>query len=161
MVAGKNDNEPEGMVLFLEPGPSFSQIADDPLPKTGLSFLLPYLKPYRRQIALLLAGLVAGSLIQLIFPFLTQAIIDSGIKNNDIRLIWLILAGQLALVAGRMAVEFTRGWLLLHLGTKLNISIVSDFLARLMSLPIAYFDSKLNGDILQRIEDRQPDQKVI
>ncbi len=151
--AGKNDNEPEGMALFLEPGPSFSQIADDPPPKTGFSFLLPYLKPYRRQIALLLAGLVAGSLIQLIFPFLTQAIIDRGIKNNDIRLIWLILAGQLALVAGRMAVEFTRGWLLLHLGTKLNISIVSDFLARLMSLPIAYFDSKLNGDILQRIED--------
>ena len=151
--AGKNDNEPEGMALFLEPGPSFSQIADDPPPKTGFSFLLPYLKPYRRQITLLLAGLVAGSLIQLIFPFLTQAIIDRGINNNDIRLIWLILAGQLALVAGRMAVEFTRGWLLLHLGTKLNISIVSDFLARLMSLPIAYFDSKLNGDILQRIED--------
>jgi ATP-binding cassette subfamily B protein len=150
---GKNDSEPEGMALFLEPGPSFSQIADEPPPKTGFSFLLPYLKPYRKQITLLLAGLVAGSLIQLIFPFLTQAIIDSGIKNNDIRLIWLILAGQLALVAGRMAVEFTRGWLLLHLGTKLNISIVSDFLARLMSLPIAYFDSKLNGDILQRIED--------
>ncbi|MCU0377641.1 MAG: peptidase domain-containing ABC transporter [Bacteroidales bacterium] len=146
-------NDPSGMALFLEPGPSFSRIADDPLPRSGFSFLLPYLKPYRKQIAFLIAGLVAGSLIQLIFPFLTQAIIDSGIKNNDIRLIWLILAGQLALVTGRMAVEFTRGWMLLLLGTKLNISIVSDFLAKLMNLPIAYFDSKLNGDILQRIED--------
>ena len=122
-------------------------------PRGGFSFLLPYLRPYRRQIILLIAGLIAGSAIQLVFPFLTQAIIDRGIKNSDLRLIYLILAGQLALIAGRMAVEFTRGWLLLHAGTRLNITIVSDFLARLMKLPIAYFDSKLNGDILQRIDD--------
>jgi ATP-binding cassette subfamily B protein len=84
---------------------------------------------------------------------MTQAIIDRGIAGSDIKFIYLILAGQMALILGRLTVEFSRGWLLLHLGTKLNISIVSDFLARLMDLPIAYFDTKLNGDILQRIDD--------
>ena len=145
--------EPTGTALLLEPGPEFQALAEDQPPKGGFSFLLPYLKPYRRQIVLLLAGLVAGSAIQLVFPFLTQAIIDRGIAGRDIRLIYLILAGQLALTAGRLAVEFSRGWILLHLGTKLNIRIVSDFLSRLMGLPIAYFDTKMNGDILQRIDD--------
>ena len=152
-VSGESGGEPAGMALLLEPGPGFAALENEPPPKGGFEFLLPYLKPYRRQIIILLAGLVAGSAIQLVFPFLTQAIIDRGISGSDIRLIYLILAGQMALILGRMAVEFSRGWLLLHLGTKLNISIVSDFLARLMDLPIAYFDTKLNGDILQRIDD--------
>ena len=151
--AGSDHSKPSGMALFLEPSEGFSGIKDDPPSKGGFSFLLPYLKQYRKQIIFLVAGLIAASAIQLAFPFLTQAIIDSGIRNRDIRLIYLILAGQLALTAGRLAIEFTRGWLLLHLGTKLNIRIVSDFLLRLMSLPIAYFDTKLNGDILQRIDD--------
>ena len=151
----ESKGEPAGMVLLLEPGPGFMALEDEPPPRGGFRFLLPYLKPYVRQIALLIAGLIAGSAIQLAFPFLTQAIIDKGIANQDLKLIYLILAGQLALTAGRLVVEFTRGWLLLHLGTRLNISIVSDFLARLMDLPIAYFDTKLNGDILQRIDDNR------
>ena len=151
----ESKGEPAGMVLLLEPGPGFMALEDEPPPRGGFRFLLPYLKPYARQIALLIAGLIAGSAIQLAFPFLTQAIIDKGIANQDLKLIYLILAGQLALTAGRLVVEFTRGWLLLHLGTRLNISIVSDFLARLMDLPIAYFDTKLNGDILQRIDDNR------
>ncbi|HUW92972.1 MAG TPA: peptidase domain-containing ABC transporter [Bacteroidales bacterium] len=144
---------PSGMALFLEPGEKFRDIKDDPRPGRGLQFLFPYLKPHRNKIALLLLGLVAGSLIQLAFPFLTQAIIDRGIANQDLKLIYLILLGQLALIAGRLIVEFVRGWMLLHLGTKLNITIVSDFLKKLMALPIAYFDTRLNGDILQRIDD--------
>jgi len=147
------NGETAGMALLLEPGEAFEALENDPPPRGGFEFLLPYLKPYRKQILILIAGLIAGSAIQLVFPFLTQAIIDRGIADSDIRLIYLILAGQLALILGRLAVEFTRGWLLLHLGSKLNITIVSDFLARLMNLPIAYFDTKLNGDILQRIDD--------
>ncbi len=152
-VSGEVAGEPAGMALLLEPGPEFAELKDDPPPTGGFKFLAPYLKPYRRQITLLLAGLLASSAIQLVFPFLTQAIIDRGIADRDIKFIWLILAGQLALTAGRLAVEFSRGWLLLHMGSKLNIRIVSDFLARLMDLPISYFDTKLNGDILQRIDD--------
>lgn len=152
-ISGEAGGEPAGMALLLEPGPAFAGLREDPPDKGGFEFLLPYLKPYRKQIILLLAGLLASSAIQLIFPFLTQAIIDRGIAQRDISFIWLVLAGQLALTTGRLAVEFSRGWLLLHMGTKLNITIVSDFLARLMDLPIAYFDTKLNGDILQRIDD--------
>jgi ATP-binding cassette subfamily B protein len=152
-ISGEAGGEPAGMALLLEPGPEFARLQDDPRPSGGFQFLAPYLRPFRKQVIWLFAGLLAASAIQLVFPFLTQAIIDRGIKFNDIKIIWLILAGQLALTAGRMAVEFSRGWLLLHMGTKLNIRIVSDFLARLMDLPIAYFDSKLNGDILQRIDD--------
>lgn len=154
-VSGEAAGEPAGMALLLEPGSEFSDLKEDPPPRGGFEFLAPYLKPYRKQIFLLLAGLIASSAIQLVFPFLTQAIIDRGIENSDIGFIWLILAGQLALTAGRLSVEFTRGWLLLHMGTKLNITIVSEFLARLMELPIAYFDTKLNGDILQRIDDNR------
>lgn len=152
-ASGESSSEPSGMAMLLEPGPGFEKLENDPPPKGGFEFLLPYLKPYRKQILILIAGLIAGSAIQLLFPFLTQAIIDRGIADSDIRFIYLILAGQMALIMGRMAVEFSRGWLLLHLGTKLNIRIVSEFLARLMDLPIAYFDTKLNGDILQRIDD--------
>jgi ATP-binding cassette subfamily B protein len=152
-LPGETGEETSGLALLLEPGPSFNELHDDPPPKGGFEFLLPYLKPYRRQIVLLILGLILSGGIQLLFPFMTQAIIDRGIAGRDISFIWLILAGQLALTIGRLAVEFTRGWLLLHAGSKLNISIVSDFLARLMGLPIAYFDTKLNGDILQRIDD--------
>ncbi|MBE0678030.1 MAG: peptidase domain-containing ABC transporter [Bacteroidales bacterium] len=152
-ASGESGGEPSGMAMLLEPGPGFEKLENDPPPKGGFEFLLPYLKPYHKQILILIAGLIAGSVIQLLFPFLTQAIIDRGIADSDIRFIYLILAGQMALIMGRLAVEFSRGWLLLHLGTKLNIRIVSEFLARLMDLPIAYFDTKLNGDILQRIDD--------
>ncbi|MRR22945.1 peptidase domain-containing ABC transporter, partial [bacterium] len=152
-ISGESEGEPAGMALLLEPGPGFAELQDDPPAKGGFKLLLPYLRPWRKQIILLLAGLLVSSAIQLVFPFMTQAIIDRGIADRDISFIWLILAGQLALTAGRLAVEFSRGWLLLHMGTRLNIKIVSDFLARLMDLPIAYFDTRLNGDILQRIDD--------
>jgi len=152
-ISGESGGKPAGMALLLEPGQAFAELSEDPPSAGGFKFLLPYLRPYRKQIILLLAGLLASSAIQLVFPFLTQAIIDRGIEDSDISFIWLILAGQLALTAGRLAVEFSRGWLLLHMGTRLNIRIVSDFLARLMDLPIAWFDTRLNGDILQRIND--------
>jgi ATP-binding cassette subfamily B protein len=152
-ISGESGGKPAGMALRLEPGQAFAELSEDPPSTGGFKFLLPYLRPYRKQIILLLAGLLASSAIQLVFPFLTQAIIDRGIADRDISFIWLILAGQLALTAGRLAVEFSRGWLLLHMGTRLNIRIVSEFLARLMDLPIAWFDTRLNGDILQRIND--------
>jgi ATP-binding cassette, subfamily B, bacterial len=120
---------------------------------SSFSFFLSYLQPYKKTLLLLLLGLFAGSLIQLVFPFLTQALIDRGIKNKDIHFIYLLLFGQLALIAGRLIIEFSRGWLLVHLGSKINIRIVADFLSKLMKLPIAYFDTKMNGDIMQRIDD--------
>jgi ATP-binding cassette subfamily B protein len=100
-------------------------------------------------------GLLVGSLLQLIFPFLTQSVVDIGIQNQDIHFIYLILIAQLFLFFGRTSVEIIRGWILLHLSTRINISIISDFFIKLMNLPIAYFDSKMTGDIMQRIHDHQ------
>jgi ATP-binding cassette subfamily B protein len=148
-----SDGKPAGLVLILEPTPAFFENTGDRETTNGFSFLFKYFRLYRKYVLQLVLGLILGSCIQLILPFLTQAIIDIGLNNNDIGFIYLILFAQLALVIGRMSVEFIRGWLLLHIGTRVNVAIISGFLQKLMSLPVAFFDTKLTGDILQRIED--------
>jgi ATP-binding cassette subfamily B protein len=152
-AATLTEGKPSGLVLIMEPRPSLSDQEDEKVSETGFRFLLEYFKNYKKYISQLVLGLVVGSLIQLIIPFLTQSIIDIGINNNDIAFIYLILIAQLALVIGRMSVEFIRGWLLLHIGSRVNVAIVSDFLHKLMSLPVAFFDTKIAGDIFQRIDD--------
>jgi ATP-binding cassette subfamily B protein len=147
------DGKPVGLVLILEPTPVFFETKDEIEKSAGFRFLFKYFNLYRRYLFQLLLGLLLGSLIQLIIPFLTQSIIDIGLNNNDIGFIYLILFAQLALVIGRMSVEFIRGWLLLHIGTRVNVAIVSGFLQKLMALPVAFYDTKLTGDILQRIDD--------
>ena len=147
------EGKPSGLVLILEPRPSLTDQEDEKENKTGFRFLFQYFRNYKRYISQLILGLFVGSLIQLIIPFLTQSIIDVGINNNDIGFIYLILFAQLALVFGRMSVEFIRGWLLLHIGSRVNVAIVSGFLHKLMSLPVAFFDTKIAGDIFQRIDD--------
>jgi ATP-binding cassette subfamily B protein len=142
-----------GLALIIEPTPALYDTEDQPEKAGGFRFLLKYFRLYRKYFGQLLIGLLIGSLIQLIIPFLTQSIIDVGINNNDIGFIYLILFAQLALVLGRMSVEFIRGWLLLHIGSRVNVAIVSGFLQKLMNLPVAFFDTKLTGDIFQRIED--------
>ncbi len=149
VVDGKN----AGLVLILEPTPAFYNAEDEKDRSGGFLFLLKYFRLYKKYLFQLVIGLMLGSFIQLIIPFLTQSVIDIGLNNNDISFIYLILMAQLALVFGRMSVEFIRGWLLLHIGSRVNVAIVSGFLQKLMSLPIAYFDTKLTGDILQRISD--------
>jgi ATP-binding cassette subfamily B protein len=148
-----SDGKPAGLVLILEPTPAFFENTGDREKTNGFRFLLKYFRLYRKYVLQLVLGLILGSCIQLIIPFLTQSIIDIGLNNNDIGFIYLILFAQLALVIGRMSVEFIRGWLLLHIGTRVNVAIISGFLQKLMSLPVAFFDTKLTGDILQRIED--------
>jgi ATP-binding cassette subfamily B protein len=142
-----------GLVLILEPTPALYNTDEEKVETKGFRFLSEYFRMYRKYLGQLILGLIIGSFIQLIIPFLTQAIIDIGINNNDIGFIYLILFAQLALIIGRMSVEFIRSWLLLHIGSRVNVAIVSGFLRKLMALPIAFFDTKLTGDILQRIED--------
>lgn len=148
-----SDGKPAGLVLIIEPTPKLSEQEVDQEKARGFRFLLKYFKLYDRYLFQLILGLFIGSLIQLIIPFLTQSIIDIGINSNNISFIYLILFAQLALVIGRMSVEFIRGWLLLHIGTRVNVAVISGFLQKLMTLPIAFFDTKLTGDILQRIDD--------
>ena len=147
------DGKKAGLAMIIEPGPELYDDEDHRTTSGGFGFLIKYFRLYRKYLGQLLLGLLIGSLIQLIFPFLTQSIIDIGLNNNDIGFIYLILFAQLSLVVGRMSVEFIRGWLLLHIGSRVNVAIVSGFLQKLMSLPVAFFDTKLTGDILQRIED--------
>jgi ATP-binding cassette subfamily B protein len=147
------DGKPVGLVLIMEPTPVFYNAEDESDKSSGFMFLFKYFRLYKKYFFQLALGLVLGSFIQLIIPFLTQSIIDIGLNNHDLDFIYLILVAQLALVFGRMAVEFIRGWLLLHIGSRVNVAIVSGFLQKLMSLPIAYFDTKLTGDILQRVND--------
>lgn len=148
-----SDGKPAGLVLIIEPAPAFYQNEDEHEKVNGFKFLFKYFRLYRKYIYQLILGLLLGSCIQLVIPFLTQSIIDIGINNNDIGFIYLILFAQLALVFGRMSVEFIRGWLLLHIGSRVNVAVISGFLQKLMSLPVAFFDTKLTGDILQRVED--------
>jgi ATP-binding cassette, subfamily B, bacterial len=147
------DNKPAGLVLIIEPTPSLFKNDSDREKTSGFKFLVKYFRFYKKYLYQLVIGLLLGSCIQLVIPFLTQSIVDIGLNNNDIGFIYLILFAQLALVFGRMSVEFIRGWLLLHIGSRVNVAVISGFLQKLMSLPVAFFDTKLTGDILQRIED--------
>jgi len=152
----------EGITLLLESTPKFKQIEiNDEETHQGFSFLYQYLFRYKKFLFQLIIGLLAGSLLQLIFPFLTQSIVDIGIQNRDINFIYLILIAQLFLFFGRISVELIRSWILLHLSTRINISLVSDFFIKLMNLPIAFFDSKMTGDIMQRINDHRRIERLL
>lgn len=142
-----------GVALLLEPTPDFYSQEDEKLDKTRLGYLFSYLRPYRKLLVQLFFGLLVGSLLQLIFPFLTQSLVDYGIGNQKIGFIYLVLIAQLALTVGKVSVEFIRGWILLHIGARINISLISDFLIKLMKLPMRYFDTKMVGDLIQRIGD--------
>jgi ATP-binding cassette subfamily B protein len=144
-----------GIALLLEPTPVFfdQEAETDKNQQLGFRYLFGYLQTYRRFIFQLLIGLLLGSLIQLIMPFLTQSIVDVGINTRNTPFIYIVLAAQLMLIFSRTMAEFIRRWILLHLSTRINLSVISDFLIKLMQLPMSFFDSKKIGDILQRIED--------
>ncbi len=144
-----------GIVMLFETTPEFYKQEGEEINKTGLSFLLKYLKPYRQLLIQLILGLALGTLFQLIFPFLTQAVVDIGIQNQDIGFIRLILAAQLMLFLSQTAVQFIQSWILLHIGARVNVSLLTDFLIKLMKLPIGWFDKKMIGDLLQRIADHR------
>lgn len=148
--------EEKGILMALQPTPAFYEKPDERRKKTKpFRFLWSYVKPYKTFFLQLLLGLVLGSMLQLLFPFLTQAIVDKGIEGRNLHLIYLILIGQLVLVISRASVDFIRRWILLHISTRVNISLLSDFLIKLMRLPMAFFDTKMVGDLLQRISDHE------
>ena len=147
------NGEEAGVALLLEPTPAFYEQDDEKIDRKKFSFIFRYLKPYRKFIIQLFLGLTLGSLMQLIFPFLTQSIVDYGISNQNLSFVTLILIAQLVLFTSQTVVEFIRSWILLHVTTRINISMISDFLIKLMKLPIRFFDTKMVGDLLQRIND--------
>jgi len=153
--------EREGTALLLEPTPDFYRQEDEQKGKLKFMYLLGYLRPYRKYITQLFLGMLTGSVISLIFPFITQSIVDYGISNSDIAFVAMMLVAQMTLVFGQTANEFIRSWLMLHVTTRISISLISDFLLKLMKLPIAFFDVKLIGDIMQRISDHNRIQSFL
>lgn len=154
--ANATETTDDGIALIVEPTPKLRETEyDDAEKKKGLSFIYQYLFRYKKFLLQLALGLFAGSILQLIFPFLTQSVVDVGIQNQDINFVYLILIAQLLLFLGRASIEIIRAWILLHLSTRINISLVSDFFIKLMKLPISFFDIKMTGDIMQRISDHQ------
>ncbi|WP_316635094.1 peptidase domain-containing ABC transporter [uncultured Flavobacterium sp.] len=162
---GNNADETteEGIALLIEASPKFFQSDFDKEDHKGLGFKLlsQYVLRYKSFLVQLSIGLLASSLLQLIFPFLTQSIVDIGIQNQNIHFIYLILFAQLFLFAGRTGLELIRSWILLHLSTRINISLISDFFIKLMNLPISFFDVRMTGDIMQRINDHRRIEKIL
>ena len=149
-----NKNTEEGIALLLEPTHEFyKNDFNQDEKKISLSFLSKHLLTYKSLIIQLSIGLLTGSLLSLILPFLTQSIVDIGIHNQNIDFIYIIVLAQIMLFIGRMCIEIIRNWILLHLSTRINISIISGFFIKLMKLPISFFDAKMTGDIMQRIND--------
>ena len=143
-----------GMALLMVPGVNFGKRKEEcENHRQSLGFFFKYLKPYRRQVVVLLLGMLLGSLLQLVFPFLTQALVDRGINGKNLGFVTLILIAQLVLFIAQLSVNFIRGWILLHVNTRIDIALISDFLIKLMNMPLHFFDTKKIGDLMQRIED--------
>ena len=142
-----------GIALLLEPTPAFYREKGDEDKRLKLGYLLQYLRPYKSYLAQLALAMLTASVLSLILPFLTQSVVDKGIGTGNLSFVVMMLVAQVVLVLGQMANNLIRSWLMLHMTTRISISLISDFLSKLMRLPIAFFDSKMVGDIMQRIGD--------
>jgi len=145
----------KGVALFLNPTETFYQKEPPRKNKTELKFIYKYLRPYKVELLQLFIGLFIGSLLTLIFPFLTQALIDQGIGNKSFNIILIILSAQVFLFFGSSIIEIIRNWIMLYIGARINITIISDFLKKIMRLPLKFFDTKMTGDFVQRIGDHE------
>ena len=144
-----------GIALLLEPNANFANIEEEPerSSKKSLLFFLRYLLPYKSQFTQLALGMALGSVLQMAFPILTQSLVDVGIGERNLSFITLILIAQLFLFVSQLAVGYIRSWIMLHINTRVDVALISNFLTKLMKLPLSYFDTKMTGDIMQRIGD--------
>ena len=146
-------DEDKGVALFLNPTEDFYSKVPPKKEKASIGYLFSYLKAYRKQLIFMFLLLLAGSGLTLIFPFLTEALIDKGINNNDLDFIYIILLAQLGVFLGSITIEVIRNWLMLYVGTHLSIEIIANFFKKMLQLPIKFFDTKTMGDFNQRIQD--------
>lgn len=152
----------KGIAMFFEPTDDFFNFnLENNIEKRSFRFLASYIKKYRKYFLHIAAGLLLGCVLQLIMPFLTQMIVDVGIKQADVSFIWLILLGELMIVLGSTATDFVRRWMLLHISMRINISLISDFFIKLLKLPMRFFDIKMMGDLLQRLDDHERVQSFL
>lgn len=150
-----------GHCLALEPTPEFYTQEEDKPQSRSILGLLQYLKPFKKLILQLVLCFIASSLLQLLLPFLSQSLIDKGINYKDLNFLTLVLIAQIALTLGQTSVGYIQAWIMLHLTTRLDIMLITDFLSRLMRMPLSFFDSKLVGDIIQRVGDNSRIQNFL
>ncbi len=155
------DGQQIGLVLLFETTPDFFERDGDKQSKGGFSYLYGYLRNFKGLVSQMVLGLVIVSVLQLIFPFLIQSLVDVGVRNQNLGFITLILLAQLVLFLSQMAVEFIRSWILMYFGTRVNVNMISDFLVKLMKLPLRFFDTKTTGDLLQRIYDNERIERLL
>lgn len=148
-------DDDNGVALFLAPTEDFYELTPPKEETLKIRYIFNYLKPYKKQLILLFVMLLMGSALTLVFPFLTQNLIDNGVSKKNINLTTLILLAQLGLFFGSVTIEIIRNWLMLFIGTKISVSIISDFLKKMLQLPIKFFDTKMTGDFNQRIQDNE------
>ncbi len=151
----------EGIVLMIEPTDAFYQQKEEDEKVKGFQFLFRYLRPYRKYVVQLFLSIIVASLLSLMAPFLTQGLVDYGINHQNLGFVYLVLISQLVLFVGSTSIEMIRSWIMLHMNSRINISIISDFLIKLMKLPIRFFDTKMIGDIHQRIGDHSRIQSFL
>ena len=160
-ISTKDDDENQGAALLLEPTPDFYRHEDEQKGKLKFIYLLGYLRPYQKYILQLGLGMLTGSIISMIFPFLMQSVVDYGIANSDLAFIVMVLIAQVVLTFGQTANGLIRSWIMLHVTTRVSIALITDFLVKLMKLPIAFFDIKMIGDVMQRIQDHHRIQSFL
>jgi len=144
-----------GLSLLLSPGPNFYQLDDETELTLGWGKMFTYFYRYKKLFLQLFLGMILGTILQLVTPFLTQSVVDIGINSKNISFINLILTAQLMLFVGSTSVSFMRSWIMLHISTRVNISILTDLLIKIMKLPMSFFDLKTHGDLMQRMSDQQ------
>lgn len=151
----------KGIAFFVEPTERFYKEKPEVENKNTLKFIFNYVKHYKAELLQLMIGLLAGSLLTLIFPFLTQALIDDGIGNRSLHIVYIILLAQILIFVGASVIEIFRNWLLLYIGARINVTIISDFLKKIMTLPLRFFDTKMMGDFTQRINDHEKIEQLL
>ena len=159
--AWTNTTDDTGFVLLLEPNAQFYALEEDRIKNAGFSFLIPYFRPYKKLIRQLFAGLLVAAIIQFLLPFLMQSVVDIGVNNRDIPFIYLILISQLVLILSQTLVSIFREWLLIHITSRFNIKMISDFLFKMLKLPVSYFETRNTGEHLQRITDHTRIQNFV
>lgn len=159
-LSSKYNGSDCGVIMTLKPNEQF-KVSVKNEGKRSFRFLFGYVKQYHRYFGQIVLGALVGCLLQLVFPFLTQAIVDVGIKQQNLNFIYLVLVGQLMLTLSRTTIDFIRRWILLHISMRINISLVSDFFIKLLKLPMSFFDTKLMGDLLQRMNDHSRVEKFL
>lgn len=153
LEAWTNTADGNGFVLLLEPNTKFHELDEDNSKSKGFSFLIPYIRPYRKLVYQLFLGLIVGTAIQFMLPFLMQSVVDIGVNTQNIPFIYLVLIGQLVLFVSQILIRIFREWLLIHITSRFQIKMISDFLYKMLKLPVSFFETRNTGEHLQRVQD--------